>query len=73
MEEIKTKILNALEKPESFLALNFRVPKMLIEKYSTETFFNVLDEMEKDELIFWQKINTHTTVINRTIKSFQTV
>lgn len=71
MSEIKEEILKALSNSESFLALNFKVPKKLIEQYSTEIFFNVLEEMEKEELIYWHKINPQTTVIKRTKKSFQ--
>lgn len=73
MDEIRGEILTALSSSESFLALNFKVPKKLIEQFGTDTFFNVLEEMEKEELIYWQKINAHTTVIKRTEKSFQRV
>lgn len=73
MNEIRDEILTTLSSRESFLALNFKVPKKLIEQFGTDTFFNVLEEMEKEELIYWQKINAHTTVIKRTEKSFQQV
>lgn len=73
MNEIRDKILTALTSSESFLALNFKVPKKLIEQYGTDIFFNVLEEMETEELIYWQKINAHTTVIKRTEKSLQQV
>jgi hypothetical protein len=73
MKEIRDEILTALSTSESFLALNFKVPKKLIEQYGTNIFFNVLEEMEKEELIYWQKINAHTTVIKRTEKSLQQV
>lgn len=73
MEKIKNEILAAISKPENYLGLNFRVPKKLIEQYGSELFFKILEEMEEEELIFWEKINPHTTVIKRTNKSFQKV
>lgn len=65
MEEIKSEILKALEEPNSFLAMNFELPKNLIAKYSLDLFFEVIERLEEENIIYWERINSYTIVIKK--------